>query len=62
MAIPLAFIYIEHWLEAYPVRISNSSVIYAWALALVLLVTIAAVALQALHLMRTNPAKALKKE
>ena len=62
VAIPLAFIYIEHWLEAYPVRISNSSVIYAWALALVLLVTIAAVALQALHLMRTNPAEALKKE
>ena len=62
VAIPLAFIYIGHWLQAYPVRISNSPVIYAWALALVLLVTIAAVALQALHLMRTNPAEALKKE
>ncbi len=62
VAIPLAFIYIGHWLQAYPVRISNSPVIYAWALAVVLIVTIAVVALQALHLMRTNPAEALKKE
>ena len=62
VAIPLACIYIERWLQAYPVRIANSPVIYAFALAVVLIVTIASVAIQALHLMRTNPAEALKKE
>lgn len=62
VAIPLACIYIERWLQAFPVRIANSPVIYAFALAVVLIVTIASVAIQALHLMRTNPAEALKKE
>ena len=62
IAIPLACIYICHWLEAYPLRISNSPLIYLSALAVVMLVAFAAVALQALRLMRTNPAEALKKE
>ena len=62
IAIPLACIYICHWLEAYPLRISNSPLIYLSALAVVMLVAFASVALQALRLMRTNPAEALKKE
>lgn len=62
VAIPLAFIYIGRWLQAYPVRIDNSYIIYACALIVVLLVTIAAVAFQALYLMHTNPAEVLKKE
>jgi hypothetical protein len=40
----------------------NSPVIYLAALSIVLLVTIATVTLQAIRLMRTNPADALKKE
>lgn len=62
IAVPAAYMYIAHWLEAYPVRISNSPLIYASALAAVLIVTLASVSLQALRLMRTNPAEALKKE
>ena len=62
VAIPLAYAYFGRWLQTYPVRIGNSPAIYAAALAIVLLVTLATVTLQALHLMRTNPAEALKKE
>ena len=62
VAMPLAYIYFGRWLQAYPVRIGNSPAIYAAALAIVLLVTLATVTLQALRLMRTNPAEALKKE
>ena len=62
VAIPLAYIYVGNWLEAYPLRIANSPLIYASALAVVMLVAFAAVALQALRLMRTSPAEALKKE
>ena len=61
-AAPLAYTYVAHWLETYPVRIVNSPVIYLAALAIVLLVTLATVTLQAIRLMRTNPADALKKE
>jgi predicted lysophospholipase L1 biosynthesis ABC-type transport system permease subunit len=62
VAMPLAYIYFGRWLQAYPVRIGNSPVIYVAALAIVLLVTLSTVTLQALRLMRTNPAEALKKE
>ena len=62
IAIPLSYIYFGRWLEAYPVRIDNSPAIYAAALAIVLTVTIGTVILQALRLMSTNPAEALKKE
>jgi hypothetical protein len=61
-AIPIAYTIIGHWLEDYVIRIDNSPAIYLGALAAVLLITIAAVSLQALRLMRTNPAEALKKE
>ena len=62
IAIPPAFLYVDRWLQTYPVRIVNSPVIYLAALSIVLLVTLATVTLQALRLMRTNPAEALKKE
>ena len=62
VALPLAYAYFGRWLQAYPVRIGNSPAIYAAALAIVLLVTLATVTIQALRLMRTNPAEALKKE
>lgn len=62
VAIPAAFIYIERWLESYPVRIANSPLIYVSTLIIILLVTLASVSLQAIRLMRTNPAEALKKE
>jgi ABC-type antimicrobial peptide transport system permease subunit len=52
----------ERWLQNYLVRIDNSLTIYLGALALVLLVTLSAVIIQSLRLMRTNPAEALKKE
>ena len=61
-AIPLAYIYIGHWLESYPVRITNSPLIYIYTLAIIMLIVVASVALQAFRLMRTNPAEALKKE
>ena len=61
-AIPLAWIYIDRWLEAYPYKIGNSPLIYLAALIAVLLIVAVSIALQALRLMRTNPAEALKKE
>ena len=62
VAIPAAVIYIGRWLEGYPVRIANSPLIYVCTLIIILLVTLASVSLQAIRLMRTNPAEALKKE
>ena len=62
ISIPLTYLYLGRWLEAYPIRIANSMAIYLTALVVVLLVTLATVVLQALRLMRTNPAEALKKE
>ena len=53
---------VGRWLEGYVIRTDNSPVIYAGALALVLIVVLATILLQALHMMRTNPAEALKKE
>jgi ABC-type antimicrobial peptide transport system permease subunit len=54
--------YVSHWLQSYVIRIANSPVIYAVAIIITLLATIAAVSLQTIRLMRTNPAEALKKE
>ena len=62
VAMPLSYAYFGRWLQAYPVRIGNSPALYLIALGLVLLVTLSSVTLQALRLMRTNPAEALKKE
>lgn len=62
IATPITYYHIGRWLEAYTVRIPNSSIIYAAALAILLTVTVASVSAQALRLMRTNPADVLKKE
>lgn len=62
IATPITYYHIGRWLEAYTVRIPNSPIIYAAALAILLTVTIASVSAQALRLMRTNPADVLKKE
>lgn len=62
VTIPLTYACFGRWLQAYPIRIANSPVIYLSALCIVLFVTLATVTLQALRLMRTNPAEALKKE
>ena len=61
-AVPLAYAVIERWLEGYLFRCTNSPAIYVSAIAIVVVVTVASVSLQALRLMRTNPAGALKKE
>jgi len=62
VAIPVAYTVIGRWLEGYVIRTDNSPVIYIGAFAVVLAVALVAVALQAIRLMRTNPAEALKKE
>ena len=62
IAIPLAWWYVSRWLEQYPVRINNSIWIYLFSVAVVLLVVIASVSVQAVRLMNTNPAEVLKKE
>ena len=62
IAIPLAWWYVSRWLEQYPVRINNSIWIYLFSVAVVLLVVIASVSVQAVRLMDTNPAEVLKKE
>ena len=61
-AIPIAYTLIGRWLEGYVIRTDNSSVIYLAAFAVILLIVVAAIMIQALRLLRTNPAEALKKE
>lgn len=62
IAVPVAYLYIDKWLQSYPVRIENTFWIYIGSLSLVLIIVLASITLQALRLMRTNPAEALKKE
>ena len=62
VALPFAWLFVSRWLENYPFRIENSPVIYIAAPVAVLAVTVVSVALQAVRLMRTNPAEVLKKE
>ena len=62
VAIPAAYMVIGRWIEGYVIRTDNSPLIYIGAFAVVLAVTIASIVLQAIRLMRTNPADALKKE
>ncbi len=62
VAIPIAYTVIGRWLEGYVIRTDNSPVIYAGAFAIVLIVVLSAILLQAIRMMRTNPAEALKKE
>ena len=62
IAVPVAYLYIDKWLQSYPVRIENTFWIYIGSLSLVLMIVVASITLQALRLMRTNPAEALKKE
>ena len=62
ISVPVAYLYIDKWLQSYPVRIENTFWIYIGSLSLVLMIVVASITLQALRLMRTNPAEALKKE
>ena len=62
VAIPIAYTVIGRWLEGYVIRTDNAPLIYIGALALVLAVVLVAILIQALGLVRTNPAEALKKE
>ena len=62
VAIPIAYTVIGQWLEGYVIRTDNSPLIYAGAFAVVIVVVLAAILLQALRLVRVNPAEALKKE
>ena len=62
VAIPIAYTVIGRWLEGYVIRTDNSPIIYAGAFAVVIVVVIAAILLQAMRMTRTNPAEALKKE
>ncbi len=62
VAIPIAYTVIGRWLEGYVIRTDNSPLIYAGAFAVVLSVVLAAILLQALRLVRVNPAESLKKE
>ena len=62
IAVPVAYLYIDKWLQSYPVRIENTFWIYIESLSLVLMIVVASITLQALRLMHTNPAEALKKE
>ena len=62
VAIPAAYMHIENWLKNYAVRIDNHLGIYLTVSAFLLLVVFASVLLQAIRLMKTNPADTLKKE
>lgn len=62
IAIPVAYVVIGRWLEGYAIRADNSPLIYAGALGVVLFCVVAAILLQTLGMIRTNPAEVLKKE
>ena len=62
VAIPVAYTVISRWLEGYVIRTENSPVIYLSALAIVLIIVILSVFVQALRMMQTNPSEVLKKE
>ena len=62
VAVPLAYMYIHRWLQEYPLRIDNAPLIYICAVAGVLVIVFAAITFHAYVLMRTSPAKVLKKE
>ena len=62
IAVPLAYSYIDSWLQGYAYRIANTPFNYLAAFAIVLIIVIVSISLQATRLMRTNPAEALKKE
>ncbi len=62
VAVPLAYFAVSKWLETFLMRIDNSLMMYASAVVFVLLIVFASIIIQTLHLMRTNPAEALKKE
>ena len=62
VAIPVAYMVIGRWLEGYVIRCNNSAIIYIGALLVVMAVVIVSMLIQALRLIRTNPAEALKKE
>lgn len=62
VAIPAAYLHIENWLKNYAVRIDNHLGIYLAVSAFLFVVVFASVLLQAIRLMKTNPADTLKKE
>ena len=62
IAVPLAYSYIDSWLQGYAYRIANTPFIYLAAFTIVMIIVIVSISLQAARLMRTNPAEVLKKE
>ncbi len=62
VAIPMGYFIVGEWLSSYSYRIENWWWIYALALLLVLVVSLASISWQALRLANINPAKVLKKE
>ena len=62
VAIPLGYYIVGEWLSSYSYRIENWWWIYAFALLLVLVVSLASISWQALRLANMDPAKVLKKE
>ena len=62
IAIPVSYVAVSEWLKDFMLKIDNSWMIYAGGFLFILAVIFASIILQALRLMRTNPAEALKKE
>ena len=62
VAIPVGYYIVGEWLSSYSYRIENWWWIYALALLLVLVVSLASISWQALRLANMDPAKVLKKE
>ena len=60
LAIPIAYTIIDRWLEGYVIRTDNSPIIYLGAFALIMATVITAILIQALRMIRTNPAEVLK--
>ena len=62
IALPVAVFACGRYLDGFVYRIGNHWWVYALAIILALLISLAAVFIQIARAARTNPAKALKKE
>jgi putative ABC transport system permease protein len=62
IAVPLAWLAANKWLENYPYRITLSWSIFAWAAGLVIMIALSTVSFQAIRAAFANPIKSLRNE
>ena len=62
IAAPVAFYFMDKWLQSYTYRIQISGLIFLWAAAGALIITFVTVSFQAVKAAKVNPVKSLRSE